>query len=71
MKDFEPSGNFVSRVMADVRAFEASKRQTQAPTGHLLSSVPARYALAACGALFALDNVFRMAFLFFSPATCM
>ncbi len=69
MKDFEPSDHFVSNVMADVRAFEASRR-VPTQTERLLSSVPVRYALAAGGFLFALDNVFRVAFLFFSPAIC-
>lgn len=69
MKNYEPSANFVSRVMNDVRAYEASKR-TLTRMERLLSSGHMRYALAACGALFALDNIFRVAFLFFSPAIC-
>jgi len=68
MKDFEPSGGFVPKVMAGVRSCEAQRRLALEKTERTLSAAPMRYALPACGILFALANFLRVAFTFLSPA---
>ena len=71
MQDFEPSGTFVHRVMEDVRAYEASRHSLMpTPAQRFLAMAPVRYALVGCGALYALDNIARVAFLFVYPAIC-
>jgi hypothetical protein len=68
MGSFEPSGNFVDRVMLDVQRYESSVRNERIDA--LLSSKAAFSALLAGGALFGLLNLFRMASTFLMPAQC-
>jgi hypothetical protein len=70
MKDFEPTDNFVPRVMADVHAYEASRRLKIKKMEVLLFSRPLRYALSAGGVLLSIANIIRMASTFISPALC-
>jgi hypothetical protein len=70
MRDFEPSDHFVPRVMADIHAYEASRRLDVTKTeGHLFSR-PLRYALSAGGVLLGVVNIIRMAFTLISPTLC-
>ncbi len=70
MKEFEPSRNFVSRVMQDVRAYEASKNQDASWSQMFLSTPLARYALSAAGGLLGIINLVRIYLTLFSPAVC-
>jgi len=70
MRDFEPTDNFVPRVMADINAYEASRRLDITKTEVLLFSRPLRYAMSAGGVLLGILNIIRMASTFVSPALC-
>ena len=70
MKDFEPTDNFIPRVMADIHAYEASKRLDITKTEGLLFSRPLRYALSAGGILLGILNIIRISFTLISPALC-
>ena len=70
MRDFEPTDNFVSKVMADVHAYEETKRLDITKMETLLFSRPLRYALSTGGVLLGIVNIVRMASTFISPALC-
>jgi hypothetical protein len=70
MKDFEPTDNFVPRVMADIHAYEASRQLDITKTEGLLFSRPLRYALSAGGILLGILNIIRISFTLISPALC-
>jgi hypothetical protein len=70
MKAFKPSHNFVSRVMDDVRAYEATRTPYPLSLRLFLSTKVARYALTAAGALLGLINLIRMYLTIFSPVMC-
>jgi len=70
MKDFEPTDNFVPGVMADIHAYEASRRLEITKTEGLLFSRPLRYALSAGGILLGILNIIRISFTLISPALC-
>jgi hypothetical protein len=70
MEDFEPTDNFVPRVMADIHAYEASRGLDITRKESLLFSKPLRYALSAGGILLGIVNVIRIASTFISPALC-
>ncbi len=69
MKEFEPSPDFVARVMASVRA----EAHTCAVATRWLTaalSTPLRWWLAFAGGLMALGNLLRILASFFSPTLC-
>ncbi len=69
MKEFEPSPDFVSRVMASIPA----KHQTHAVPDPWLAvtlSRPLRWGLTLGGALLTLVNMFRMMASVFAPSLC-
>lgn len=70
MKEFKPSRNFVSRVMADVHTYEATKTPVMFRSQRFLSTQAARYALSAGGALLGIINFIRIYLALFSPALC-
>jgi hypothetical protein len=70
MKEFKPSAHFVSRVMADVRAYEAAKTVDLPRLQVLLSAKVVRYAFSAAGALLGMLNLTRMYLSVFSQAAC-
>ena len=61
MKEFEPSTDFVARVMKNVHAYERSQERSPSFFERLLSSRPLRHALAGGGVLMGI---------FFIPASC-
>lgn len=65
MKDYEPSAEFVSKVMAAVNAYEASDTRRT-----VLGSRPLQYAVCAGGVLLAIVNILRGAFMFIYPVLC-
>lgn len=70
MKEFKPSPDFVSRVMEDVRAYEAARTPYPSRLRLFLSTKAARYVLTSAGALLGLINLIRMYLTIFSPALC-
>jgi hypothetical protein len=70
MKEFETSRNFVSRVMQDVRAYEASRNLDASWSRVFLSTPFARYALSAAGGLLGVINLVRIYLTLFSPVVC-
>ena len=69
MKEFEPSPDFVARVMASVRA-DAQTRAVTSPWSAAALSTPLRWWLALAGGVMALGNLLRILASFFSPALC-
>ncbi len=67
MKAFKPSPYFTSRVMAEVRAYEAASTQDRLWVKRFLSHRTVRYALTFGGALVGLMNLTRMYLAIFSP----
>jgi hypothetical protein len=70
MKAFKPSDNFVSRVMEDVRAYEATRTHYPLRVRLFLSTRVARYVLTSAGAILGLINLIRMYLAVFSPVMC-
>ena len=70
MNGYRPSRNFVSRVMEDVRAYEAARRPDTVRSERFLSTRVARYAMSAGGALIGLINIARIYAAIFSAAAC-
>ncbi len=69
MKEFEPSPDFVARVMASIPA----KHQARAVPDLWLTitlSRPLRWALTLGGAVMTGVNMFRMLSLVFAPSLC-
>ena len=71
MSDFEPSGNFVSRVMKDVRACEADADRRGERLRALVLSRPGFCILSAVGTVLGLINIVRIALILISPASCL
>jgi len=70
MKAFKPSHNFVSRVMEEVRAYEAMRTPYPLRVRFILSTKVARYVLTSAGAILGLINLIRMYLAVFSPVMC-
>jgi hypothetical protein len=60
MKEFEPSKDFVSRVMRNVHAYERSQAFKRRFLGKILASRPFRYAVSGGGVIIGI----------FIPAAC-
>lgn len=70
MKEFEPSRDFVPKVMRAVAAAEAAAARTPPAGLQLVSPTAVRTALAAGGGLIGILNLLRLWFAVFSPAIC-
>jgi hypothetical protein len=70
MKTFEPSGEFVTRVMESVYAHEESKRRAAQTIERLYHSRPLRIALAGSGLLAGLWTLARLYHMLFMPPAC-
>jgi hypothetical protein len=70
MQEFEPSRNFIAKVMEDVRAYEASRNVDVSWSRMFLSTRSARYALSAAGGLLGIINLVRIYLTLFSPVVC-
>ena len=70
MKKFEPSADFVSRVMGEVSAYEAQKKKN----GFRFQKLPVKpvvtYALSGGGIILGLINFLRIYLAVFSPVAC-
>ena len=62
MNEFEPSADFVARVMHSVRSYETTQEKTLWLLDRSVASRPLRFAMSWCGLLFGV---------FFSPAVCL
>jgi hypothetical protein len=70
MKEFEPSRDFVRKVMQGVRACEAGKSDQAMTAERMLSSRLVRITLSTGGALIGIINLIRIPLIFLSPALC-
>ncbi|MBI5591515.1 MAG: hypothetical protein HY881_13640 [Deltaproteobacteria bacterium] len=72
MKEFEPSRDFVWKVMQSVRASQAKARAGNRPMipELLLSSRLVRVSLSAGGAMIGIINLIRISLIFLSPTLC-
>lgn len=70
MKRFDPSPEFVSKVMERVHAYEASRRRARRMALRLYHSRSFRIAVTAVGLLVAAVNLVRLYAMFFAPLAC-
>lgn len=70
MKEFEPSQDFVLKVMQSVRACEAETTDQTMIAERLLSSRLVRIILSTGGAMIGIINLIRISLMFLSPALC-
>ena len=70
MKEFEPSSNFVARVMAEVQDYEGMKIMEQSLSRRLLASRTLRFAFSSVAALLGILNLIRLYFSLLSPVVC-
>lgn len=70
MKEFEPSRDFVARVMVDVRAYEGTRIMVEPFSQRLLSSRTLRFVLSSGAALLGIMNLIRLYFSVLSPVVC-
>lgn len=70
MEKFEPSQNFVARVMNDVRVYELSLQAVPTFSIRLLGSRPARWAISAAAMLLGSWNLIRLYLSFLAPVVC-
>ena len=70
MREFEPSPEFVSRIMERVHAYELSRRKAQRAASRLYHSRSFRIAVTAGGLLVAAANMVRLYLMFFAPLAC-
>ena len=70
MKEFEPSRDFVARVMADVRAHEGTRTQEMPLGQRLLASRSLRFVFSSGAALLGIMNLVRLYFALLSPVAC-
>lgn len=70
MKEFEPSRDFVARVMQDVRAFEGTRKMAEPLSQRLLSSRMLRFAFSSGAAFLGIFNLIRLYFSLLSPVVC-
>ncbi len=70
MKKYEPSRDFVSKVMKDIYACKETREVEPWLFQRLLSSRPLYYATSAGGILLGIFNIVRLYFSVFAPALC-
>jgi hypothetical protein len=71
MNDFKPSGNFVSRVMNDVRRYEMETSHRRERVSAFVFSRPVFSILSAGGILLGIFNLLRIAQILIAPAQCL
>ncbi len=70
MKKFEPSADFVSRVMGGVSAYEAQKKKNGFRLQKFQVPPVYKYALSGGGIILGLVNFLRIYLAVFSPVAC-
>ena len=70
MKEFEPSRDFVARVMVDVRAHEGAGKMETSLGQRLLMSRSLRFVFSSGAALLGIMNLVRLYFTLLSPVAC-
>jgi hypothetical protein len=70
MKEFEPSRDFVARVMQDVHAYEGAKIAIEPLGQRLLASRAFRLVFSSGAALLGVLNLVRLYFTVLSPVVC-
>jgi len=70
MKKFEPSRDFVSRVMRDIHAYEKTQIGSTSIFASLVSFRTMRLAMSAGGLLLGIANLIRLYLSVFSPVLC-
>ena len=67
---FEPSENFVEKVMVDVRAYERSLEIAEPFFARIVSSGTAQWALSVAGVLLGAWNIIRLYLSILAPVVC-
>jgi hypothetical protein len=70
MREFEPSRDFVARVMKEVQAYEGALKMTEPFRPPLFSSRTVRFAFSAGATLLGALNLIRLYFSVFFPVLC-
>lgn len=71
MNGFNPSDDFVSRVMGDVRNYEIEKNRQMESVSAFVFSKPVFSILSAAGILLGVFNVLRIAQILIAPVSCL
>jgi hypothetical protein len=71
MGDYEPSNNFTTRIMAEIRVYEDALSHAGKHNYRLQLSKPALTVLTAGGVLLGIVNLIRFASILISPALCL
>lgn len=70
MKEFEPSRDFVARVMENVHDHEEAKKMETSLGRRLLASPTLRFVFSSGAALLGIINLIRLYFSVLSPVVC-
>ncbi len=71
MAEFEPSRDFVTRIMKDVRAYETEMTKHRERIPSFVLSRPVFSIVSAGGILLGICNLIRMALILISPVPCL
>ncbi len=70
MNKFEPSNDFVAKVMKDVRAYESTRETLPPFSMRLFASRPARWVISVVGLLLGSWNLVRLYLSLLAPVIC-
>jgi hypothetical protein len=70
MDRYEPSCDFTTRIMAQIRSYEAAIREKESANAAILSQ-PALMALSAGSVLLGIWNLVRIAWVLIAPTACL
>jgi hypothetical protein len=71
METFEPSNDFVGRVMTHVREYECEKCREKERLNAFIFSKPVVMTLSAAGLVLGIINTLRMALILLTPSLCL
>jgi len=70
MRQFEPSDDFVDKVMLEVRNYEQSQESTSPLWFRIVNSTAAQWAMSIVAVLLGSWNIIRLYLTVLAPVTC-
>jgi len=70
MKQFEPSDDFVDKVMLEVRKYERSQKATSPPWSRIVNSTAVQWAMSIVAVLLGSWNIIRLYLSILAPVAC-
>ncbi len=70
MRQFEPSDDFVDKVMLEVRQYERSQEATSPLWFRIINSTAAQWAMSIVGVLLGSWNIIRLYLFILAPVAC-